>query len=47
VLYQQKKRDHPERWSGKVRNWQHEAAVELNPEQLKYLGDNYLEKQRY
>lgn len=35
ALYQQKRNEHPERWSGDARNWNHEAAVELNPEQNK------------
>ena len=34
-LYQQKRNEHPERWSGHARNWAHEALVELNPEQNK------------
>jgi hypothetical protein len=34
-LYQQKKNKHPERWPGNARNWEHEEAVELNPEQKK------------
>jgi len=25
------KKVHPERWSGKTRNWNHEGTVELNP----------------
>lgn len=29
-VYQQAKKIHPERWSGKTRNWSHEATVELN-----------------
>ncbi len=34
-LYQQKRNEHPERWSGAERNWEPEGAVELNPEQHK------------
>ena len=34
-LYQQKRNESPERWSGNTRNWKHEEAVELNPEQNK------------
>ncbi len=34
-LYQQKRNEHPERWSGETRNWEPEGAVELNPEQNK------------
>lgn len=34
-LYQQKRNEHPERWSGEARNWEPEGAVELNPEQKK------------
>ena len=35
ALYQRKRNEHPERWSGSERNWQPEGAVELNPEQYK------------
>jgi putative transposase len=35
VLYQQKRNEHPERWSKEERNWQPIGAVELNPEQHK------------
>lgn len=35
VLYQQKRNEHPERWSKEERNWQPMGAVELNPEQHK------------
>ncbi|SBS27176.1 hypothetical protein MSP8887_00560 [Marinomonas spartinae] len=34
-LYQKKRKDHPERWSTKVRDWQPIGDVELNPEQHK------------
>jgi transposase InsO family protein len=30
-VYEAAKKVHPERWSGKTRNWNHEATVELNP----------------
>lgn len=30
-VYEQAKKMHPERWSGKTRNWNHEAIVKLNP----------------
>jgi putative transposase len=30
-VYEEAKRLHPERWSGRTRNWKHEATVELNP----------------
>ncbi len=30
-LYEDAKKVHPERWSGKTRNWNHETTVELNP----------------
>lgn len=30
-VYEDAKKRHPERWSGEVRNWQHEAIVKLNP----------------
>jgi transposase InsO family protein len=30
-VYEAARRKHPERWSGKIRNWNHEKAVELNP----------------
>jgi transposase InsO family protein len=32
ALYQQKKNEHPQRWSKKARNWQPIGAVDLNPE---------------
>jgi putative transposase len=35
VLYQQKRNEHPQRWSKEERNWQPMGAVELNPEQNK------------
>jgi len=34
-LYQQKRNEHPERWSKSEINWQPIGAVELNPEQDK------------
>ncbi|SFI60234.1 Integrase core domain-containing protein [Nitrosomonas sp. Nm34] len=30
-LYDEAKKKHPERWSGKTRNWLHESTVSLNP----------------
>jgi len=30
-VYEEAKNRHPERWSGKTRNWNHEAMVTLNP----------------
>jgi transposase InsO family protein len=30
-VYEAAKKKHPERWSGRTRNWNHEATVELNP----------------
>lgn len=30
-VYEQAKKMHPERWTGTIRNWNHEAIVELNP----------------
>lgn len=30
-LYENAKKQHPERWSGVTRNWDHETAVKLNP----------------
>lgn len=30
-VYEKAKKLHPERWSGKTRNWNHESTVELNP----------------
>jgi putative transposase len=30
-VYEAARRKHAERWSGKIRNWDHETAVELNP----------------
>ena len=35
ALYQRKRNQRPERWSGAERNWEPEGAVELNPEQHK------------
>ncbi|MFT7008192.1 MAG: hypothetical protein ACJAXJ_002731 [Colwellia sp.] len=35
VLYQQKRNEHPERWSKEEGNWETIGAVELNPEQHK------------
>lgn len=34
-LYRQAQKAHPERWSGKTRNWQPEGPVTLNPEREK------------
>jgi hypothetical protein len=34
-LYQEKRNEHPERWSKNERNWQPIGAVDLNPEQHK------------
>lgn len=33
VVYEAAKKRHPERWSGKKRNWEHERIVNLNPSQ--------------
>jgi putative transposase len=30
-VYEKAKKQHPERWSGETRNWEHEAMVKLNP----------------
>jgi transposase InsO family protein len=30
-LYEAAKQRHPQRWSGKIRNWKHEPVVSLNP----------------
>lgn len=30
-VYEEAKKQHPERWSGKTRNWDHESLVRLNP----------------
>ncbi|MBU0946075.1 MAG: integrase core domain-containing protein [Proteobacteria bacterium] len=30
-VYVEAKKQHPERWSGKIRNWTHEPIVKLNP----------------
>jgi transposase InsO family protein len=30
-VYEEAKKMHPERWSGKNRNWSHETIVKLNP----------------
>ena len=31
AVYKEAKRQHPERWSGETRNWNHDAVVRLNP----------------
>ena len=31
-VYEKARKLHPERWAGKTRNWDHVAAVELNPD---------------
>jgi putative transposase len=31
IVYEEAKNMHPERWSGKTRNWSHETIVKLNP----------------
>ena len=30
-VYKEAKKLHPERWSGNIRNWNHESRVKLNP----------------
>jgi transposase InsO family protein len=30
-VYEEAKKQHPERWSGVIRNWEHESVVSLNP----------------
>lgn len=30
-VYEEAKKQHPERWSGATRNWEHESLVQLNP----------------
>jgi len=30
-VYEEAKKQHPERWSGETRNWNHETVVKLNP----------------
>lgn len=30
-IYEEAKKQHPERWSGETRNWDHESRVRLNP----------------
>jgi len=30
-VYKKARKLHPERWAGRTRNWDHVAAVELNP----------------
>lgn len=34
-VYETAKKQHPERWSGKTRNWEHEPMVKLNPDKNK------------
>lgn len=31
AVYEEAKRQHPERWYGETRNWNHDAMVKLNP----------------
>lgn len=31
MVYEQAKNKHPERWAGKIRNWNHKPVVKLNP----------------
>ncbi len=31
-VYLEAKKRHPQRWSGEIRNWEHEPIVKLNPE---------------
>jgi transposase InsO family protein len=38
ALYVNKRKEHPERWSGKARNWKPIGVVELNPEQHKEVA---------
>lgn len=41
AVYLKAKTKHPERWSGGIRNWDHEGKVYLNPEKAKTVkGDN-------
>jgi putative transposase len=42
-VYEEAKEQHPERWSGKTRNWDHEAMVMLNPADMQQQ-DNELKK---
>lgn len=37
-LYRMAKKAHPERWSGRTRNWQPEGPVTLNPEREKQVA---------
>ena len=32
IIYAEAKRQHPERWSGSIRNWAPQGAVWLNPD---------------
>lgn len=40
ALYQQARERHPQRWSGKTRNWEHKKTVLLNPEKQKTKQEN-------
>ena len=56
-VYEQAKKRNPNRWSGKIRNWDYKDSVSLNPLKKNLnscnekgsvdLGDNYPEKFRY
>jgi len=37
-VYEEAKKQHPERWSGETRNWNHEAVVMLNPAEKSQQG---------
>jgi len=37
-VYEAAKKEHPERWSGKTRNWNHESVVMLNPANEKLMN---------
>lgn len=39
VIYEEAKQKHPERWSGKTRNWQAITAVTLNPEKQEVIKE--------
>jgi putative transposase len=42
-VYEEARKQHPERWSGEIRNWDHEAMVMLNPVNMQQQ-DNEMKK---
>ena len=42
-VYEKARKQHPERWSGEIRNWDHETVVMLNPANMQQQ-DNEMKK---